>query len=169
MATDSFDFELNRILKFDPTDLAANQHGRLSTGQRIRLLREADTIFPLLFLGSPLVVIAWVINQQPLIQILGFVALIAVIAVFNRKSVNLLLDVLSGRVSSSAGTVTILLYSTGERTFAGTLVKSLATGRIGDVIFQVPVEMAANYNGAGLRVFFLPRVRKAVSAEKLTL
>ncbi|MBI1257924.1 MAG: hypothetical protein GC204_10670 [Chloroflexi bacterium] len=169
MAADSFDFELNRLLKFDPTDLAANQQGRLTTGQRVRLLRDADSIFPLILLGSPLVVIAWVINQQPFVQILGFVVLIAVIAIFNRKSVNLLLDVLVGRVASTAGIIAILVYSTGERTFAGTLVRSFATGRIGDLNFQVPVEMAAHFNGAALRVYYLPRARKAVSAEQVSL
>ena len=79
--------------------------------------------------AAPVLFVLWAINQQPVIQVVVYLLLAAGIAVFNRASVRLLLDILDGRVAEVSGTITILIYSTGERTFAGTVKATISSSR----------------------------------------
>ncbi|MEO8396120.1 MAG: hypothetical protein ABI700_24210 [Chloroflexota bacterium] len=90
MATGQSDDELMRILKFDADDLKQNQSGQASLQQRVNLLLKANHFLLIMLVLTPVGVVWWIGDHQPVLQIVGLVALTAVVAAFNRPSLKIL-------------------------------------------------------------------------------
>lgn len=170
MADEPSDEALMRILQFDAEELERNRQGMLSLQQRLRLFSQIDQPLLALVLLAPLGIVIQLREPQSVqsvVNILVLIALVVIVATFSRKSIRLLLDIVTGQVSEASGTITVRIYRFDRRTFAGMLGTQYANGTIGSESFIVPVALAESFQGKSLRVFYTPRYRQAVSGHIL--
>lgn len=137
-----------RLLNFDAQELESNRYGRMSLKQRVRVLHGSDAYFSFLVALLPIWIVAWALGFVPIIQVLFLAAITVIFGVFNLRGPKALSDILTGQVKPVRGPLAIQTYIRSTRTFAGDMQQQLATGTIGRVTFEFPVEMANRFEGA---------------------
>jgi len=170
MSTQQLNAQLMRILKFDDADLDANRQGRMTIGQRTRLLIDnRDVLFILLIIfGAPISLVGIIARQGvALDQILAVVAIEVIAIIFGRNQLRQLWEAVLGHVSKGSGITKfqVQVYAPQHDLFRSMMGEKWAYGVIESTTFHVPVEMAEQFEGKKLCVYYTQELHKTLSAE----